>query len=113
MEDRRLPPTSGPAAAPPASALASPRPIDWMRPVYAPDAPDHPLGVVYLRGPTRIEGESYFVVHYHGVPTLVAGRRVNRVTDPCALYILADGSIWIGQPAASAPVVAEVALAPP
>lgn len=38
----------------------------------------------------------YVVIRVHGVEALVGARRVNRVGDPRAIYILADGSLWRG-----------------
>ena len=35
-------------------------------------------------------------ISHRGVTALVPCRRINRVTDPHAVYILEDGSLWLG-----------------
>ena len=46
---------------------------------------------------TRRAGHSlYGAIRIHGVEALVGARRVNRIDDPRAVYILADGSLWRG-----------------
>lgn len=72
--------------------------VDCIIPVYDPPH-DQPVARVYRAAETTPTPPLYAAIMWGDVDLLVGCRRISRVEDPTAAYILADGTIWrsVGQ----------------
>lgn len=64
-------------------------------------------GMVHYR--QTLAADAVFVtVTYAGLTMLLPARRLNRITDPRHVYVLADGSLWVSDEATPETVFAVV-----
>lgn len=82
--------------------------IDALIPIFEGDLSAQ-VGTMRYRS-RYVESQMIFAeITRSGVTALVPCRRLNRITDPCGVYILADGSLWMSTTESPhAPVVAEL-----
>lgn len=64
--------------------------------------------VHHQRVPHRADDVIFVEVTYAGLTMIVPARRLNRMTDPRHVYILADGSLWMSAGTDEMPVFGEV-----
>ena len=74
--------------------------VDCIVPVYDPHE-DQPVARVYRHAEPTHAPPLYAALTCGDVDLLVGCRRISRIEDPTAAYILADGTIWrsVGQTA--------------
>lgn len=73
-------------------------------PVYAP-AHDQPVARVYRAGSPTSPPPLYAAITWGDAELLVGCRRISRLEDPTATYILADGTLWSSAGSAAPPTV--------